>query len=65
MAKKENKEVEQKVPAEQKFSLSSLLKSAEFSSMEKDFLNAYATKEEYTVAEAKALLQKKLKEVVK
>jgi len=57
--------VEAQAPAEQKFPLASLLQSAEFTSLEKDFLKAYATKKGYTVAEARTLLDKKLKEVAK
>jgi len=60
--KQKQADAETKAPA---FSIDQLVESQEFSNLEKDFLKAFAGERKYSIAEAKTLLDKKLKGEVK
>lgn len=57
MAKVKNKEKEVK-PSEPKYPKDDILKSDEFSKIERDFLTAYLPDGDHTITEAKNILEK-------
>lgn len=64
MAKRVTKSVP-KEPAEPKYPKKDILKSAEFTKIERDFLSAYLPDGDHTIVDAKKILEKIRKGAVK